>query len=441
MQKNETWIHKMQSSLAKRQPLGQRPSSTYAFAMISPRVCTGLERLLTTDIQLLAGRKVGLICNASTVNSDLAHAVDLLAANPAVNLIQLFGPEHGLRGDAQDMIAVTDDVAGGMTIDPATGLPIHSLYGADETSLWPPEKLIQELDTVIWDIQDVGARYYTYVYSMAHMMEVAAKVGTEVICLDRPNPIGGLQVEGNIVEDGFRSFVGRFPLPNRHGLTAGELARWFRDEQKIDCELHVVPMHGWNPAMNFGDTGLPWVLPSPNMPTPQTALVYPGMCLFEGTMLSEGRGHTRPFEVVGAPFIDGRSWANRATQRLHAAGYRGFVLRPLTFRPTFHKYAGEACGGVQIHVQEPSRYHSLMVAVALLQAAWERWPDDCRWRTEPYEYVRHPIAIDLLSGDAQLRLEIESNADLQLIAARWDQKRAGFMERIRDYHLYSRPPA
>ncbi len=386
-----------------------------------PAVTLGLERLLSTERALLAGRRVGLICNASTITSRFEHAADLFAEAEDFELVRLFGPEHGLRGDAQDMISVDGD-----SRDAITGLRVISLYGSEESSLWPPEHEVADLDVLVFDIQDVGARYYTYVYTMAHAMEVAGRAGVPVIVCDRPNPIGGDVVEGNIVQDGYRSFVGRFPLPNRHGMTAGELACFFRDECGIACDVTVVEMLGWTRSMPFGETGLPWVQPSPNMPTPDTALVYPGMCFFEGTLLSEGRGCTRPFEIVGAPFVHGPDWARGATERLEAAGETGFALRPLTFLPTFHKHGNQPCGGVQVHITDPRTFRSVAVATALLQAAWQLWPEQAQWRTEIYEFVEEPIAIDLLGGTDALRNEVEQDVPLRDIQARWDAERADF---------------
>jgi len=399
-------------------------------------VRTGLDRLLTDELALIAGKRIGLICNASSITSDLRHAADVLAGRDDLELVQLFGPEHGIRGDAQDMIAV----AGGKT-DRLTGLPLHSLYGQRESSLWPPESLLQDLDVLVFDIQDVGARYYTYVYTMAHAMEVAGRVGVPVVVCDRPNPIGGHLVEGNVVQDGYRSFVGRYRLPNRHGMTAGELAGFFRGEEGISCETTVVTVDGWRRSTWFEDTGLPWVLPSPNMPTVDTALVYPGGCFFEGTLLSEGRGHTRPFEIVGAPFIDGNRWAAEATKELADAGYTGFHLRPLVFRPTFHKHHGQSCGGVQIHVTDREAFRPVMVSVALLKAAWRCWPAESRWRTLTYEFVADPIAIDLLGGSDRLRLEVERDVPLEEIQQRWDEERADFDVARAKYLLYEDGPA
>ena len=265
---------------------------------------------------------------------------------------------------------------------------------------------------------------------------MAGRVGVPVVVCDRPNPIGGELVEGNVVQDDYRSFVGRFPLPNRHGMTAGELATWFRTTQGHDCELHVIECDGWTRGMTWLDTGLPWVQPSPNMPTIDVALVYPGMCFFEGTLLSEGRGHTRPFEVVGAPYIDGHAWSRAAGRELKGAGYAGFALRPLTMIPTFHKHGGVACGGVQVHVTDPRAYRPVMVATALLKAAWRLWPDAAEWRTERYEFVEEPIAIDLLGGGPELRQEIEGDAPLVDIQRRWNAQSAEFREQREGFLRY-----
>ncbi len=278
--------------------------------MSGSAVRLGLDRLLSDSLHLLRGKRVGLVCNASTVTAGLRHAADLFAAHPEFELVRLFGPEHGLRGAAQDMIAVEEQGT-----DPWTGVELHSLYGTDEASLRPDPQLMADLDVLVFDIQDVGARYYTYVYTMAFAMEAAGKVGVPVVVCDRPNPIGGAVVEGNTVHPGFVSFVGQFPIANRHGMTAGELAHFFRSECGIECDLTVVEMQGWRREMFYDECGLPWVQPSPNMPTLDTALVYPGMCFFEGTLLSEGRGATRPFEVVGAPYIDGSPQPARAGSR------------------------------------------------------------------------------------------------------------------------------
>ena len=396
-----------------------------------PAVTPGLDRLLTSERALLAGKRVGLICNASTVTSRLQHAADLFFEADDFELVRLFGPEHGLRGDAQDMISVD-----GVHRDGRTGLRVVSLYGPQEASLWPDEDELSDLDVLVFDIQDVGARYYTYVYTMAHAMEVAGRIGLPVVVCDRPNPIGGAHVEGNIVQEGYRSFVGRFPLPNRHGMTAGELAHFFRDSCGIGGDVTVVPMLGWRREMTFEQTGLPWVQPSPNMPTVDTALVYPGQCFFEGTLLSEGRGCTRPFEIFGAPHVDGHAWAAATLGDLEDCGHGGVALRPLTFLPTFHKHARVPCGGLQIHVLDRHSYRPVLTAVALMKSAWALWPEQAAWRTERYEYVSEPIAIDLLGGGPELRQEVEGGADLRDIEARWDRERDDFDAQRLGFLLY-----
>lgn len=390
------------------------------------RVVTGLERIMVGESRAVAGKRIGLIANPTAVDSKLRHAADLLRAHPDVELAVLFGPEHGLRGDAQDMIAV--DAAH----DARTGLPVYSLYGADEASLAPTPDMLDGLDAVVFDIQDVGARYYTYVWTMVHAMRACARAGIEMVVLDRPNPIGGEVVEGGAVEPGFSSFVGLCSMPNRHGLSAGEIARGVRAREGIDVALEVVAMQGWRRSMYYEDTGLVWIMPSPNMPTRDTALVYPGMCLVEGTELSEGRGTTRPFELCGAPFIDGHALAHR----LEAMALPGVQFRPLTFTPTFQKHAGKPCGGVQIHVTERDGYRSYLTGVAFLRAARSLWPEQFAWRTRAYEFVSDVPAIDLLTGSARVREAIDAGAELADIAASWAEAEAAFAEERRPWLLY-----
>jgi uncharacterized protein YbbC (DUF1343 family) len=390
-----------------------------------PRVVTGLERVLSDREDALAGKRIGLIANPTTVDTRLRHAVDLLAAHPKVDLRVLFGPEHGLRGDAQDMIAV------GAARDARTGLPVYSLYGTDEASLAPPPESLQGLDAVVFDIQDVGSRYYTYVWTMVLAMRACAAAGVGFVVLDRPNPIGGHLVEGGAIEPGYHSFVGLCSLPNRHGLTAGEIARWVMDTEKLDLALEIVTMHGWQRSMYFEDTGLPWVLPSPNMPTRDTALVYPGMCLVEGTELSEGRGTTRPFELSGAPFIDSQALAEAL------ADLPGLVPRPVMFRPTFHKWAGQPCGGVQLHVTDRETFRPYLTGVAFLREIRMRWPEHFAWRTKAYEFVDDIPAIDLLAGSALVRQGIDAGAALADLAATWAGAEAAFRDQRGAWLLYS----
>jgi uncharacterized protein YbbC (DUF1343 family) len=395
---------------------------------------TGLDVLCRERLDLCRGRRVAVLCHPASVDGELGHAVDRLIA-AGVHPVRLFGPEHGVRGEAQDMIGV------GHGRDARTGIPVRSLYGETFESLAPAAADLRDVDVLVVDLQDVGSRYYTYVWTMALAMGVAAAAGAAVVVLDRPNPLGGLAIEGGPVEPGFESFVGLGSLAVRHGMTAGEIARlvvagipWGgpRFATPLACDLTVVPMRGWRRAMSFEETGLPWVLPSPNMPTPDTAFVYPGLCLLEATNLSEGRGTTRPFEIVGAPFLDG----HRLASTLGDLALPGVRFRPLSFRPMFHKFAGRSCGGVQIHVTDRRAFRPYRTGIALLAAARAQAPDDFRWRTEPYEFVADPPAIDLLTGSAAVRRAIEAGAQVHDIAAGFEPFEREFAARRRDALVY-----
>ena len=391
-----------------------------------PRVQTGLEVLIADCPGKIRGARVGVVCHPASVDAELRHALDLLQAAGA-RVAAIFGPEHGARGEAQDMEGVED-----LPLDPRLGVPVYSLYGATFESLTPRQEQLEGLDALVIDLQDVGARYYTFVWTMALCMEAAGGAGVRVLVCDRPNPLDGLTTEGNLIKPGFESFVGLHPLPNRHGLTPGEIARYVQRLRGVDCELDIVPMRGWRRSMYFEDTGLPWVYPSPNMPTVDTALVYPGMCLVEATELSEGRGTCRPFEVAGAPGIDPGALAADLS-RWHLAGCR---FRPLYFRPRFQKHAGSTCGGVQIHVTDRRLFDSYLTGVAFLQSVRRVAPGTFAWRAKPYEFVADIPAIDLLAGDEQFRLALEAGADLGDLTARWAQERAAFEEIRRETFLY-----
>ncbi|HEU5055865.1 MAG TPA: DUF1343 domain-containing protein [Kofleriaceae bacterium] len=388
-------------------------------------VATGLERLLAGDGPDLRGKKLGLVANPTSVDRELRHSIDRLRA-AGLDLRALFGPEHGLRGDAQYMVPV-----GEVARDRRSGLPVHSLYGSSEESLAPRAEQLAGLDALLFDIQDVGSRYYTYVWTLVLAMRACARAGVEVIVLDRPNPIGGELVEGGAIAPGFTSFVGLLSLPNRHGMTAGEIATMALERERIDLPLTVVEMRGWTRAMRYADTELPWVLPSPNMPTEETALVYPGMCLLEGSELSEGRGTTRPFEIAGAPFVDGDALAEAM------AGLPGVRLRPLTFTPTFEKHAGTPCGGVQLHVTDRAAFRPYLTGVAFLRAVHSLWPDEFAWRTRAYEFVDTIPAIDLLAGSPALREGIDRGASLSELAATWAAEEDAFRAARAAWLLYA----
>ena len=397
-------------------------------------VQTGLEVLLEEGIGGLRGRRVGVLCHPASVSSRLVHIVDALGA-AQVKLTRLWGPEHGIRGEAQDMIGVEGNR------DARTGIPVTSLYGEAPDSLAPRAAELSEVDVLLIDLQDVGSRYYTFIWTMALCLQSAARAGVAVVVLDRPNPIGGVAIEGGEVAAWAESFVGLGSIPVRHGLTIGEVARLVRAgipwggerfAKPLDCDLQVVAMRGWKRGDFFEATGLPWVLPSPNMPTADTALVYPGLCLLEGTNVSEGRGTTRPFEILGAPFVDGY----RLADWLVADGLPGVRFRPLSFRPTFHKFSGQVCSGVQIHVVDRVAFRPYLAGVAVLRALYALGGEAFRWRTEKYEFVSDRPAIDLLTGGDTIRRGVEAGASLDELRATWRPAEDAFAERRRVSLLY-----
>jgi uncharacterized protein YbbC (DUF1343 family) len=391
------------------------------------RVITGLERLLTEPQwrRLVEGRRVGLLVNPVSVDHRLRHAIDL-CVDAGLSLARLFGPEHGVRGEAQDMETV------GWSRDAITGLPCVSLYGADEASLRPRQEHLDGIDVLVIDLQDIGARYYTYVYTAAWCAQACGERGIDVVLCDRPNPLGGLMIEGNLVLEGYRSFVGASPVATRHAMTYGELLRLFLARQEIACDLHVVPMEGWRRDLWYDQTGLPFVMPSPNMPTPDTATVYPGQCLLEGTNLSEGRGTTRPFELFGAPWLDAQALA----ARLEARQLPGCAWRLASFKPMFQKHAGQICRGLQLHVTDRDRFQSLRTTLAILQDTLALHPEDFSWRAEAYEFVQDRLAIDLLLGDPLLRHALCDGAALEDLDEMMAHARAPFLPQREAALLY-----
>ncbi|MCC6420465.1 MAG: DUF1343 domain-containing protein [Gemmataceae bacterium] len=391
-----------------------------------PCVLTGLEVLNARGFAPVRGLRVGLVTHPAAVDANLRHAANVLAEAPGVSLAALFGPEHGLHGQAQDLIGIPEGDS------PVAALRVHSLYGATAVSLRPTAGQLRGLDALVIDLQDVGSRYYTFQATMLYCLEEAARHGLLTVVLDRPNPLGGVAVEGPSLQPGYESFVGPHPIATRHGLTMGELAGLYRKERGLSGELRVVPCEGWRRDMAFDATGLPWILPSPNMPTVATALVYPGQCLLEGTNLSEGRGTTRPFELCGAPWIEAAALA----ERLRAEGLPGVAFRPAWFRPTFQKFAGQDCGGIQLHVTDREAFRPVRTGLAVLTALRELSGDRFAWRTEPYEFVSDLPAIDLLFGSSRERLALEAGQPAGAIARAWEAEEEDFRKRRSEFLLY-----
>ncbi|MBP7948986.1 MAG: DUF1343 domain-containing protein [Verrucomicrobiales bacterium] len=392
-----------------------------------PKVRSGLDVLAAQRFAPLAGKAIGLVTHPAAVDAQLRHAIDLFSSAPKVRLAAIFGPEHGLDGQAQDLISVNSGEA------KLQGLEIHSLYGETESSLHPNAEHLRGLDALVIDMQDICSRYYTFQATMLYCLQAALPLGMQVLVLDRPNPLGGLTVEGPAVRKGFESFVSVHNLATRHGLTMGELALLYEKELGLDRgELRIIPCEGWKRGDCFDATGLPWVLPSPNMPTLDTAVVYPGQCLLEGTNLSEGRGTTRPFEICGAPWID----AAKLAQHMNAQKLPGVHFRPVWFRPTFQKHAGKDCGGVQLHVTSRSDFQPVRSSLALLAAFIEMSGKHFAWRTEIYEFVRDPIAIDLLFGSARERTLLDAGSPWRNALPQWEKEEEAFRHRRHQILLY-----
>lgn len=377
----------------------------------------GIEVLLREQAGPLYGKRIGLVTNMTGADRALRSDVDLLAARKDFRLAALFGPEHGVRGDVQAGAHVES------SRDGATGLPVYSLYGEHRE---PDAEMLQGIDLLLFDIQDVGARYYTYPYTLANVLRAAKKQGIPVWVLDRPNPLGGEKVEGPVLEPAFASFVGLFPIPVRHGMTIGELAKLFNEAFGIGAELRVVKMHGWKRADAEPGGAMPWVPPSPNMPTRDTALVYPGTALIEGTNVSEGRGTTRPFETIGAPFVD----AQRLAAKLNALELPGVRFRPTWFTPSFSKHQGVLCGGVQLHVTDRDAFQPFRTGLALVKTLHDLYPK--QFRFEPAT----PYFFDKLAGNAWIREGIERGESLDALQSHWQPALEKFQRERQRFLLY-----
>ena len=388
-----------------------------------PPVRSGLDVLVAARGAMLRGRRTALVAHQASVDSRLRHAASLLARMRGVNLAAIWAPEHGLWGAPQDHAHIRADR------DPVTRLPVLTLYGERR---WPTPAMIRSVDTIVIDLQDVGSRYYTFIWTMALVMRAAGKSDVEVIVLDRPNPLGGTRLEGNVMDPAFASFVGLYPLAIRHGMTIGEIAAYLNDTHALGCRLTVVRMRGWRRSMMWADTGLPWVPPSPNMPTLDTALVYPGGCLYEGTNLSEGRSTTRPFEWVGAPYLD----AQRYADALDAFALPGVAFRPARFTPMFHKCAGRLCGGVQIHVTDAARFKPYLTGLGVIAAARQVGGRAFAWKRPPYEFEHRKLPIDVICGTDTIRKAIERRRPLGEVERGWSRGLSAWKRRRARYLMY-----
>ena len=390
---------------------------------MSPTVRTGIDRLTKDWPGVLRNARVGLLVHPASIDRKLQNTADLCLRSSKFTVTAFFGPQHGLWGQTQDNMIEWESFR-----DKNTGLPVHSLYGNRRK---PSIEMLRDVDVMVIDLQDVGARYYTFIWTMALVMEACEETGRSVVILDRPNPVNGLSVEGPVLRPQFASFVGLHPLPIRHGMTIGEIGLYLKDTCYTKLSLFVIPMSGWRRDMWFEDTGLPWVLPSPNMPSLDAAVVYPGMCLLEGTNLSEGRGTTRPFEIFGAPFVD----PGVLTGRLHEYRLPGVIFRPLHFLPTFQKHAGKVCGGAQLHVTDRGKFMPFRSAAAILKTMCELYPGKFKWNKPPYEYERRLLPVDILAGTDRFRKEIEEGRKLGDMEAWWRLESRDFDRKVRRKYL------
>jgi uncharacterized protein YbbC (DUF1343 family) len=402
----------------------RRPALASKGMTMAAEIQTGLEHLMEDPPAWLQGRRLGLLCNPASVDRHLRHASKLIARRFPGQLAALYSPQHGFHAEKQDNMIESDDMR-----DPVLKVPVFSLYGRTRR---PTRAMLEPIEVLLVDLQDVGTRVYTFIYTLSFCLEAAASCRKKVLVLDRPNPIGGLQTEGNCLQDEYRSFVGRYPIPMRHGLTIAEMALMMNRHFGIGCDLAVVTMQNWHRALFFADTGLPWVAPSPNLPTAASAIVYPGQVLWEGTNVSEGRGTTQPFELFGAPALD----PEKIISSMGGRELPGAILRPTAFEPTSNKWQGTRCYGFQIHVIDAHAYQPYQTSLRLLQAVISCHGDWFEWKKPPYEYEFEKSPIDLIIGDRCVRERLERLEPVESIAASWQNDLEVFNAVRRPYLLY-----
>ena len=388
------------------------------------RVKSGLEVFLDNPPTWIAGQRLGLLCNPASIDANFRHARDLIQERFPNQLKALFFPQHGLFSEKQDNMIESEDCR-----DTLLDIPAFSLYGRTRK---PDKQMFDTIDVLLVDLQDVGTRVYTFTSTLSYCMQAAQKFDKKLLVLDRPNPIGGIKIEGNCLSLDCRSFVGRYPIPMRHGLTMAEYARLIHDQFAIACELNWVPMDGWKRRMNFKDTGLPWVAPSPNLPTPSSAAVYPGQVVWEGTQVSEGRGTTLPFEYFGAPYM----LPQKILSYLNGQTLSGVMLREVAFEPTANKWQGYLCRGFQLHVLDPLIYKPYETSLRLLQSVMAVHADSFAWKSPPYEYEFERRPIDLIIGDSDVRRRLENLEDPATIVQSWQPALSQYRAMCKQYYLY-----
>ncbi len=386
-------------------------------------VKTGVDVIISQSLLPLKHKRTALLANQASLTGNLVHTAEALIST-GLELAALFGPQHGYQEDTQANMIEWEGYH-----HPLYGIPVYSLYGHTRK---PEKGVLRNIDTLIIDLQDTGSRPYTYLWTAMLAMEACAQTEREIVVLDRPNPLGGQHVEGPVLHEDYKSLVGLFPLPMRHGLTMGEALNLINQSRPVGCELNIITMEGWTRDMHYRHTGLAWVMPSPNMPTTDTAWVYPGSVMLEGTNISEGRGTTRPFEIVGAPWIESEKFAGR----LNRAGLKGVYFRPIQFRPTWDKYRGEICGGAQIHVTDRNSFLPVRCGAVIIKTAAETYPRLFHWKSPPYEYEYHLPPIDIITGSRDFRNTVESGGSLTELMKQWDREASHFIREREGFLLY-----